>query len=71
MTWPCYIENRVIMRRVIMRLNCILFYDMVLTINNKVSFSSITALFDAVEHQDLDAVKEILETNGLDVNRYI
>ena len=28
MTWPCYIENRVIMRRVIMRLNCkgIFFY---------------------------------------------
>ena len=34
-------------------------------------FSFITALFDAVEHQDLDAVKEILETNGLDVNRYV
>ena len=22
MTWPCYIENSLIMRRVIMRLNC-------------------------------------------------
>ena len=22
MTWPCYIENRTIVRRVIMRLNC-------------------------------------------------
>ena len=22
MTWPCYIENRIIMRRVIMRLKC-------------------------------------------------
>ena len=22
MTWPCYIENRTILRRVIMRLNC-------------------------------------------------
>ena len=23
MTWPCYIENRLIMRRVIIMLNCI------------------------------------------------
>lgn len=29
----------------------------------------ISALFDAVEHQDLDAVKDILETNGIDINR--
>ncbi|XP_060592854.1 ankyrin repeat and fibronectin type-III domain-containing protein 1-like isoform X3 [Ruditapes philippinarum] len=28
----------------------------------------ILALFDAVEHQDLDAVKDILETNGIDIN---
>ncbi|KAL4240314.1 Ankyrin-repeat and fibronectin type III domain-containing 1 [Mactra antiquata] len=28
----------------------------------------ILALFDAVEHQDIDAVKDILETNGLDIN---
>ena len=36
----------------------------------KCLFLSFSALFDAVEHQDLDAVKEILETNGLDINRY-
>ncbi|XP_052266694.1 ankyrin repeat and fibronectin type-III domain-containing protein 1-like isoform X3 [Dreissena polymorpha] len=28
----------------------------------------IIALFDAVENQDLDAVKDILETNGIDIN---
>ena len=39
--------------------------------SNAVFCFCITALFDAVEHQDLDAVKEILETNGLDVNRYV
>lgn len=27
------------------------------------------ALFDAVEHQDMDAVQNILETNGIDINR--
>ena len=34
------------------------------------SCTLISALFDAVEHQDLDAVKEILVTNGVDINRY-
>jgi len=29
----------------------------------------LSALFDAVEHQDLDAVKDILDTNGIDINR--
>ena len=31
----------------------------------------VSALFDAVENQDLDAVKDILETNGIDINRYV
>ena len=30
--------------------------------------SSVSAFFDAVEHQDLDAAKGLLETNGLDLN---
>lgn len=28
-----------------------------------------TGLFEAVEHQDMDQVKLILDSNGLDVNR--
>ena len=28
----------------------------------------VAALFDAVEHQDYDKVKDMLDSNGLDVN---
>ena len=36
--------------------------------NEKKNAYAIQALFDAVEHQDMDMAKRILETNGLDVN---
>ncbi|KAL3877491.1 hypothetical protein ACJMK2_035191, partial [Sinanodonta woodiana] len=43
-------------------------YDKRKSSDKSLKFFDIIALFDAVEHQDMDLVKEILETNGLDVN---
>lgn len=37
----------------------------------KNEFLFIAALFDAVEQQDLDQVKFILENNSLDLNRLV
>lgn len=42
---------------------------MMTSVSTHVRYHVISALFDAVEHQDLDAVKDILETNGIDINR--
>lgn len=38
---------------------------------HRLFFSLVAALFEAVEQQDLDAVKAILDSNSVDVNGYV